>query len=182
MAIGMIFYSPSHSSDSEKSNSNTEVQTTVETKEEPKAEPNPTIDDVKWNMNLEDQTALTENAKICIKLMKNQDNIASNAQEVLASDVLKNPEQYMGKVLKFVPAVVEVENFSSDANAGKLMGGKGHVIMAIDYGIPMMIIKKGDKNPSSGNPGSEITVVGMFAGIQDFEDMGKGLVIFCSPK
>lgn len=136
----------------------------------------------KWNMNLEDPMAASENLGLCIEAMKKMSNVAANANKVSPSDVMNNPEKYMGQVLEFSAVITEAENFPPESNGAKLFGGKGHVIVARAEDVTVMVSRKGEKNSANSKVGSLTVVVGMLAAIQNLPDGGKVLVVIGSPK
>lgn len=137
-------------------------------------------EEIKWNMNLEDENAAVANAKLCISAMRQMNDVVANAKPVSAPDVLNNPAQYVGQVLEFSAMVIGVENFPEGSTGTKIFGGKGHAMEAVDYGVLIVAYRKGSIGKDA--VGKEIKIVGMLAGIQPTDDMGKSLLIIGNPK
>lgn len=137
-------------------------------------------EEINWNMNLDDENAAVTNTKLCVKAMKQMDDVAANAKPVSASEVVENPAQYVGQVLEFSAVVINAENMPSDSNGAKLFGGNGYALEAVSDGVYIMTFRKG--TTSNKAIGKEVKIVGMLAGLQTTPDMGKGLLVIGSPK
>ena len=137
---------------------------------------------VEWNTDLQNGKAQIANAKMCVRVMKQKDNVDSEAMEVYPGDILANPVQYLGKPIKFTALIIEAEDLGADTNAGNLMGGKAHEIIVAfkdNSGDDAFakVLKKGDTVSGLAAVGANTTVIGMLAGIQ-----GKELIIIGNPK
>lgn len=135
-----------------------------------------------WNTDLQDGKAQIENAKTCARVMKQKDNIESEAIDVYPGDIIADPVQYLGKPVKFTALIIEAEDLGADTNAGNLMGGKAHEIVVAfkdNSGDDAFakVLKKGDKASGLAAIGANTTVIGMLAGLS-----GKELIIISDPK
>lgn len=132
------------------------------------------VENVNWKTDFENPMSVAHNMDLCKKVMLKMDSVAANAQKVSPADVLKNPQNYVGKILEMGGNITETADFPPNSGGAKFFDGLGHVVVAMaDDGTVIMASRKG---VADENIRQFTVVVGMLAGIQEIPNEKTGNV------
>lgn len=121
--------------------------------------------------NTKDVDAMTNgNVPLAAGLLKSSEDTKANAIDAVPAEVIKTPQNYYGKILKFSGSVMLVQDYKAGSEFSKIFGGKSsseiailtkdQTIIDMFIGIPRGTVMNGDTVTLYGYPVGKTVIAG----------------------